>query len=107
MEKMMCTITHQGAASRPSIRVRVPDRILYFSPRNRNIIIEIDGTKFYTKLTNDFFGNVGQIRTLYTEPDKVTFNVLVEWVEKNNLKSGDHVHLEVIEKNKHFRLTKS
>ena len=105
--KIKCSVTYQGAARRPALRIGDADRRLYFSRDNRNIIVEIDGTKFYTKLTDDFFWQVGQIRTLYEKPNAVTANVLVKWMETNKLKVGDEVYLEVIEKNKCFKLVKS
>lgn len=102
-----CKVTYQGAGRRPALQTRKNDRMLYFSSRNRKIVVEIDGTKFYTKLTDDFFGKVGQIRTLYDRLDAITANKLVGWIEGNKLKVGDEVYLKVIEKNKHFKLVRN
>jgi len=104
--KINSRIVYHGAGRKPSLHIRKSDRDLYFSPSNKRIIIEIDGTKYYTTLTNDFFGNVMQIRKIYEKPDTVTANMLLEWVETNNLKVGDEVQLEVVKKNKYFKLSK-
>jgi len=107
LEIIKSKLTYQGAGRKPALRISKADRQKYFSKDERRIIIEINGTEFYTTLTNDFFEHVGQIRTLYEKANAVTINMLGEWVAKNKLNVGDEIYLEVIEAKKRFRLLKS
>lgn len=103
---MKCKITHHGAGLRPSLSVRTADRDAFFSKKNKLISIVINDIQGYTTLQPDFFRTVRQIRTVYPTEKYWGPNLLVEWIEDNNLRIGDEVELEVIVPFKKFRLRK-
>lgn len=103
---MKCKITHHGAGLRPSLYVRKADRDAFFSTKDKAISIVINDIEGYTTLQPDFFGHVRQIRTVYPTRECLGRNLLVEWIEDNNIKVGEKVELEVIVPFKKFRLGK-
>jgi len=103
---MKCRITYHGAGCRKSLHLGASDCLTYFSPKNKLISIIIDDTEGHTTLQPDFFGKVHQIRTLYPTKEYGGINLLVDWIEDNNLKLGDQVELQVVVPFKKFRLRK-
>lgn len=101
---MKCKITYHGAGPNPSIHISKKDRKNFFSRDNKTISIEVNDVEGYTTLQNDFFGNVGQIRTIYPTKEYWGRNLLIDWIRENKLKPGDEIELEVIVPCKKFRL---
>jgi len=105
---MKCRVTYNGRRSFPSLAVHKQDRIAFFSKSNRLISIEIGDVMGYTTLQPDFFTYVGQIRTVYPTREYLSRvrgqNVLVKWIRKNKLRTGDEVELDVVVPFKQFRL---
>jgi hypothetical protein len=103
---MKCKVTYHGAGSKLSIHLGTADRRMHFRESSKTISIELDGAEGYTTLQRDFFGHVGQIRTIYPTRDYWGINLLIDWLNDNKLTVGDEVELEIIVPFKKYRLKK-
>lgn len=105
---MICKITYHGAANKPSIRVGSYYREHYFREKNKIVKIRLDGLEGFTTLQPDFFSHVGQIRAIYPTKEYVNrgTNLLIDWINANNIKIGDKVELEIITPFKEYSFRK-
>jgi hypothetical protein len=74
----------------------------FFSEKEREIEIEIDGTIYNSHLPDSFFSKCKHLRTAYA-PGTKSPNQLHNWISLNDIKK---VKLEVIEKPIRFKLIK-
>lgn len=95
-----CGVSWYGIDKRRQVEIG-KDVFNYFSKKNRDIELEIEGQAYYSHLPDSFFSTCKHLRTAYDNPGLRGKNRLHEWIVKNNIKK---VKLEAIEKFIKFRL---
>ena len=96
-----CGVSWHGPNKRRQIEIG-KDVSDFFSDKNRDIEIEIDGKTYYSYLNDSFFKTCKHLRTAYI-PGTKSPNQLHDWISRNDIKK---VKLEVIEKHIKFKLIK-